>query len=50
MGCQKEIAAKIVERGGDWCLALKGNQGNLHAAVAEGGLKTQSQLMGEVFR
>jgi predicted transposase YbfD/YdcC len=34
-GCQKEIAAKIVERGGDYCLALKGNQGNLHAAVAE---------------
>jgi predicted transposase YbfD/YdcC len=34
-GCQKEIAAKIVERRGDYCLALKGNQGKLHAAVAE---------------
>jgi len=34
-GCQKEIAAKIVQGGGDYCLALKGNQGNLHAAVAE---------------
>ncbi len=34
-GCQKEIAAKIVAGGGDYCLALKGNQGNLHAAVAE---------------
>ena len=34
-GCQKEIAAKIVDGGGDYCLALKGNQGNLHAAVAE---------------
>jgi len=34
-GCQKEIAAKIVQGGGDYCLALKGNQGKLHAAVAE---------------
>jgi len=34
-GCQKEIAAKIVEGGGDYCLALKGNQGNLHAAVSD---------------
>jgi predicted transposase YbfD/YdcC len=34
-GCQKEIAAKIVAGRGDYCLALKGNQGNLHAAVAE---------------
>jgi len=34
-GCQKEIAAKIVDGGGDYCLALKGNQGNLHAAVVE---------------
>jgi len=33
-GCQKEIAAKIVDGGGDYCLALKGNQGNLHAAVS----------------
>lgn len=35
MGCQTEIAAKIVAGGGDYCLALKGNQGNLHAAVAD---------------
>lgn len=34
-GCQKEIAAKIVDKGGHYCLALKGNQGNLHAAVVE---------------
>src|SRR5690606_14921724 len=33
-GCQKEIAAKIVNGKGDYCLALKGNQGNLHAAVS----------------
>ena len=30
MGCQKEIAKQIVEQGGDYVLALKGNQGNLH--------------------
>lgn len=35
MGCQKEIAAKIIDGRGDYCLALKGNQGHLHAAVAE---------------
>jgi predicted transposase YbfD/YdcC len=29
MGCQKEIAAKIVGKGGDYVLALKGNQENL---------------------
>lgn len=34
-GCQKEIAAKIADGRGDYCLALKGNQGNLHAAVSE---------------
>ena len=39
MGCQKEIAEKIaekiIERGGDYVLALKGNHQKLHAAVAE---------------
>lgn len=35
MGCQTEIAAKVVDGGGDYCLALKGNQGNLHAAVVD---------------
>jgi predicted transposase YbfD/YdcC len=29
MGCQKEIAKKIVERGGDYLLAVKGNQEQL---------------------
>jgi predicted transposase YbfD/YdcC len=33
MGCQKEIAAKIIDRGGDYVLALKGNQENLHKDV-----------------
>lgn len=30
-GCQKETASKIRHRGGDYVLALKGNQGSLHA-------------------
>lgn len=33
MGCQKAIAGKIVDRGGEYVLGLKGNQGNLHADV-----------------
>lgn len=32
-GCQKGIAAQICEKGGDYVLALKANQGNLHAEV-----------------
>ena len=30
MGCQREIARKITEKGGDYVLALKGNQATLH--------------------
>ena len=33
MGCQKEIAKQIAEQGGDYVLALKGNQGILHKEV-----------------
>ena len=32
-GCQKNIAEQIVEGGGDYVLALKGNQGTLHRDV-----------------
>jgi predicted transposase YbfD/YdcC len=32
-GCQKNIAKDIVDGGGDYVAALKGNQGNLHRAV-----------------
>ena len=34
-GCQKSIAAKIIDGGGDYILALKGNQGNLHQGVID---------------
>jgi hypothetical protein len=33
MGTQKAIAKKIIEQGGDYILALKGNQGNLNEDV-----------------
>lgn len=33
MGCQTAIAEKIVDKGGDYILALKGNQGNLSDEV-----------------
>ena len=32
-GCQKAIAAQIIGQGGDYLLAVKGNQLSLHAAV-----------------
>jgi predicted transposase YbfD/YdcC len=35
MGCQKEIAAKIVDGGGDYALAVKDNQPKLHQAIIE---------------
>jgi len=34
-GCQRRIAAKIIDGGGDYILALKGNQGNLYQAVLD---------------
>ena len=33
MGCQRAIAAQIIAQGGDYVLALKGNQGSLYQAV-----------------
>ena len=33
MGCQKDIAARIVEKEADYILALKGNHKNLHNDV-----------------
>jgi predicted transposase YbfD/YdcC len=35
MGCQTEIAKLIIEGGGDYVLALKGNQGRLHDDVQD---------------
>ena len=33
MGTQKSIAKQIIEQGGDYVLALKGNQGTLNEDV-----------------
>ena len=33
MGCQKDIAEKIIEKKADYVLALKGNQGNLYEDI-----------------
>lgn len=35
MGCQREVAETIVRQGGDYVLALKGNQTQLHADVRD---------------
>jgi predicted transposase YbfD/YdcC len=35
MGCQKDIAEKIIKKKADYVLALKGNQGNFHKDVVE---------------
>jgi predicted transposase YbfD/YdcC len=49
MGCQKAIAQQIVDQGGDFVLALKGNQGTLHKevrALLEG--QAQDEAPGDV--
>ena len=35
MGCQKDIANQITQNKGDYVLALKGNQGQMHEAVVD---------------
>jgi predicted transposase YbfD/YdcC len=39
MGCQKEIAAKIRDAGGDYILAVKDNQPTLHADIQDSFIK-----------
>lgn len=34
-GCQRDIAEQVIEGGGDYILALKGNQGKLHQQVQD---------------
>ncbi len=46
MGCQKDIARKIMEAKGDYVLAVKDNQPKLHEAIQEVfGDQRQAQLM-----
>lgn len=35
MGCQKEIARLLINKGADYCLCLKGNQGNIYQDVEQ---------------
>jgi predicted transposase YbfD/YdcC len=35
LNCQRSIARQIVDQGGDYALALKGNQGSLHADIRD---------------
>ena len=35
MGCQTEIVKEIVEKGADYVISLKGNQGNLHQQIKD---------------
>ncbi len=33
MGCQREVCKKIIEKGGNYVISLKGNQGTLHSDI-----------------
>lgn len=44
-GTQTSIAAKIIDKGGDYFLAVKGNQPKLHDAIAEHFLGTDREEM-----
>ncbi len=53
MGCQEKIAGKIVEKGADYALAVKGNQKSLHEAIVDcfavavdGGVEDGQALLG----
>ena len=43
-GCQRDIAAKVIAKGGDYLLAVKGNQPTLHQVVRD--LVTDAQNRG----
>jgi predicted transposase YbfD/YdcC len=43
MGCQKKIAQQIIDQGGDYVLALKGNQGKLAEEVEEAFIDADAQ-------
>lgn len=48
MGCQREIAQQILDQGGDYVLALKGNQGTLHEDVQDSFEDARLRQNGEV--
>lgn len=48
MGCQREIAQKILDREADYVLALKGNQGSLYRDVEETFQMAQEGTLGSI--
>lgn len=44
MGCQTEIASKIIEGGGDYTLALKKNQQNLYDECENFSIKSMKKI------
>ncbi|WP_299735803.1 ISAs1 family transposase [uncultured Endozoicomonas sp.] len=51
MGCQRDIAKKIVDKGADYLLAVKGNQGKLHEAFENHfSIEKVNQWTGDLFR
>jgi len=49
MGCQKEIAAAIIDKGADYVLALKGNQTGLHEQVKESFATFKSEAVSQTL-
>ena len=45
MGCQRAIAEKIIARGADYLLAVKGNQPNLHQAIQDAFIDRKDQIV-----
>jgi predicted transposase YbfD/YdcC len=45
MGCQKKIAGQIIDQGGDYALAVKGNQETLYHAVQKHFTKASEQSL-----
>lgn len=51
MGCQREIAKKIVDKGADYLLAVKGNQGKLQECFEKHfSIEKVSQWKGDIFK
>jgi predicted transposase YbfD/YdcC len=48
MGCQREIAEQIVDQGGDYVLALKGNQGSLQEDVVDSFKEAEASSFGGI--
>jgi hypothetical protein len=50
MGCQRDIAQKIIDKGADYILALKGNQGTAHATMSNCSPASRRRLHSRMHR